>query len=63
MTLADLESIDAYSAQVLTDLKNYGASLSDEDFESYVDQNFTTTLSNGDEVELCNGGEKRQVTK
>ena len=63
MTLADLDSIDAYSAQVLTDLQNHGASLSDADFEAGVDQNFTTVLSNGDEIELCEGGETRQVTK
>lgn len=56
MTLADLESIDAYSSQVLTDLQKYGASLTDEDFEASVDQNFTTVLSNGEEVELCAGG-------
>lgn len=48
---------------MLTDLKNHGASLSDEDFAAGVDQNFTTVLSNGDEIELCEGGESRQVTK
>ena len=37
MTLADLESIDAYSSQVLTDLQNHGASLTDEEFEAGVD--------------------------
>ena len=37
MTLADLDGIDAYSAQVLTDLKNYGTTLSDEEFEAGVD--------------------------
>ena len=32
MQLSDLDSIDAYSAQVLTDLKNYSALLSDEEY-------------------------------
>jgi len=63
LTLADLDSIDAYSAQVLTDMKNYGSSLSDADFEAGVDQNFTTVLSNGEEIELCKDGESRKVTK
>lgn len=63
MNLADLESIDAYSSQVLTDLQNHGASLSDADFEAGVDQNFTTILSNGHEIELCENGQERKVTK
>lgn len=64
MTLADLDGIDAYSAQVLTDLKAYSTSLSDEEFEAGVDQNFTTLLSNGtEEIELCEGGQDRRVTK
>lgn len=63
LTLADLESVDTYSAQVLTDLKQHSASLTDEEFSAGVDQNFTTVLSNGDEVVLCPGGEERMVTK
>ena len=54
--LNDLLSIDAYSAQVLTDLRQYGAYLDEEEFEATVDLTFTTTLSNGDEIELCKGG-------
>ena len=63
MTLSDLESIDAYSSQVITDMQSYSSSLSDADFESGVDQNFSTVLSNGDEVELCENGQDRKVTK
>jgi len=63
LKLSDLESIDAYSSQVLIDLRDHGASLSDEDFEAGVEQNFSTVLSNGDEVVLCEGGEERRVTK
>ena len=59
MSLSDLESIDAYSSQILTDLQSHGASLSDADFAAGVDQNFTSVLSNGDEVELCDNGQDR----
>ena len=37
--------------------------ISDEEFEASIDQNFTTVLSNGDEVALCEGGEQKRVTK
>lgn len=63
VTLADLEGIDAYSAQVLRDLQNHASSLSDEDFAAGVDQNFTTVLSSGVEVPLCPDGENIRVTK
>ena len=63
MNLADLESIDTYSSQVMTDLHRYGAALSDEEFEATVDQTFTTVLTNGDEVALLEGGQDRKVTK
>lgn len=63
MTFADLDTIDAYSSQVLGDLRNHGTSLSDEDFETSVDQTFTTVLSNGEEVELCKDGQSQRVTK
>lgn len=64
MTLSDLEQLDAYSHQVLVDLKTYGSTLPEEEFEyAVVDQYFTTILSNGDEVPLCIGGETKKVTK
>ena len=63
MTLDDLESIDAYSSQVLTDLRNYSTQLTDEEYEATVDQTFTTVLSNGDEVNLCENGDTRKVGK
>jgi len=63
MNLADLDSIDTYSSQVLTDMHKYGAALSDEDFEATIDQNFTTVLTNGDEVALEDGGQNRKVKK
>ena len=63
MQLTDLESIDAYSSQVLTDLKNYSKDLSDQDFNESVDQNFTTVLSNGNEISLVPEGQNRKVKK
>ena len=50
MSIADLEGIDSYSSQMLSNLKNYGSFLNEEEFESSVEQMFTTVLSNGDEV-------------
>ena len=63
LTLNDLEGIDAYTAQVLRDLQQHAQTLSDEDFEAGVDQFFTTVLSSGEEVPLCEGGETIRVTK
>ena len=63
LTLADLDAFDAYSAQVLTDLRKHSKSLSDEEFKETISQNFTTVLSNGDEVILCDGGTDRMVQK
>ena len=37
MQLSDLESVDAYSSQVLTDLKNFSKDLSDADFNESID--------------------------
>ena len=63
VTLADLEGIDAYSAQVLRDLEQFAQSLSAEDFALGVQQTFITVLSSGDEVPLCEGGAERRVTR
>ena len=48
---------------MLRDLQNYAQTLSDEDFEAGVDQAFTTVLSSGEEVPLCEDGENIKVTK
>lgn len=48
---------------MLTDLRQHSAQLSDEEFATTVDQNFTTVLSNGDEINLCENGDTRKVTK
>ena len=48
---------------MLKDLENYAHTLSDEAFEAGVDQCFTTVLSSGEEVPLCQDGESKKVTK
>jgi hypothetical protein len=47
LTLADLNGIDAYSGQVLADLKKNGETAPPEYFDAAVDETFTTRLSNG----------------
>ena len=55
--MADLESIDAYSSQVLRDLREHSSQLSDEEFDKEVNLTFTTILSSGEEVKLKAGEE------
>ena len=66
MTLEDLNSIDSYSYQMLNSIRQYSGFLLDEEFANTVSESlkgFTTVLSSGDEVELCPGGEAKEVTK
>ena len=44
-------------------MQQFGSTLSDEAFTATINQNFTTVLSNGVEVPLCDGGESKEVTK
>ena len=62
MKFADLEGYDAYSFQVLRDIKKYGQELTVEAFEAAVDEKFETYLSNGKCVEICPGGSDLAVT-
>ena len=48
---------------MLTDLNKHGRELSDEEFAAVGDYNFTAMLSNGEEVELCDGGQEKKVNK
>lgn len=61
--LADLEGFDAYTSQVLIDLRDHSSHLPDEEFEKTVNLKFTTILSNGEEVNLKPGEEIEKVTK
>ena len=64
LELADLETIDAYSFQVLRDLHEYAEVVDSEaEFSENVDQTFTTYLTSGEEVILCPGGDTRKVCK
>jgi len=66
-TMSDLLDFDAYSWQILTDIKKQGAALAPEEFDAVLsdlleDATFQTYLSNGTVVELCPGGKEIPVT-
>lgn len=63
LEISDLESFDAYSSQVLIDLKDHSSKLADEEFKKTVKLTFKTILSNGEEVNLKPGEEVEVVTK
>ena len=63
LEMEDLEGFDAYSSQVLIDLRDHSSKLSEEEFAKTVKLKFTTILSNGDEVNLKPGEEIEKVTK
>ena len=52
---------DAYSSQVLVDLKKRGPTLAYEQFAEELDLKFTTVLSNGEEINLKPGEEVEEV--
>jgi hypothetical protein len=62
LTLEDLNNIDSFTVKVIKDLKEYGKTLTDEEFEAQG-QVFTTVLSNGQEVELLPDGAEMPVTR
>ena len=61
--MGDLEGFDAYSSQVLIDLRDHSSMLSEEEFKKTVKLQFNTILSNGEEVSLKPGEELETVTK
>ena len=63
LEMSDLEGFDAYSSQVLVDLRDHSSKLSDEEFKNEVKLTFKTILSNGEEVNLKPGEEIETVTK
>jgi E3 ubiquitin-protein ligase HERC2 len=63
LTETDLKGFDTYSWQVIQDLRKHAKELDETSFEYAVDQNFTTVLSNGQVVDLCEGGKDMRVTK
>ena len=63
LSLDDLECMDSYSYQMLKNLLEKGSQLSEADFTASIDLNFTTVLSNGEQIQLCEGGKEKKVTK
>lgn len=63
LEMTDLESFDAYSSQVLIDIRDHSSKLSDEEFAKTVKLKFTTILTNGEEMSLKPGEECENVTK
>ena len=61
-TLGDFDGLDAYSAQVMKDIRAHGATLTPEAFDAAVDETFETYLANGQAVELCANGKETPVT-
>ena len=61
--LSNLKEIDTFTWKMISDLQTQMESMTAEEFDSSVDQNFTTHLSNGTEVELCYKGREKRVTK
>jgi len=61
--MSDLESFDAYSSQVLIDLRDHSSKLPEEEFAKTVKLNFTTILTNGEETSLKSGLATEKVTK
>jgi E3 ubiquitin-protein ligase HERC1 len=62
VTLADLEGLDAFSAQMVKDIRAHGAKLGPDAFDAAVDETFSTYLANGQAHELCAGGKDMAVT-
>jgi alpha-tubulin suppressor-like RCC1 family protein len=59
----DLEYIDRYTIQCLDDIINiHKKGVTQDTFSFYVDQKFTTCLSDGSEVELVTEGKTKEVT-
>ena len=63
LQMSDLESFDAYSSQVLIDLRDHSSKLPEEEFAKTVKLNFTTILTNGEETSLKSGLATEKVTK
>jgi len=58
LDISDLEAIDKLCVQALNEIKN----VKEENFEYIVYESFTTSLSNGQIVELCDNGKNIDVT-
>ena len=61
ITLRDLANIDTMTVSILEDLKDIEKKMDEETFLMGYDLNFTTILSNGEEIELIPGGRNVRV--
>ena len=61
LNVDDLNEIDQMTVTVMNDLKSIDTQKSEEDFLLEYELNFTTILSNGEEVELVTGGKTKRV--
>lgn len=60
--MKDFDSFDSYALTAFKDLEQYAKKYKPEEFDSVVDENFTTILSNKKSIELCPGGKDKKVT-
>lgn len=63
LDLEDLESFDAYSSQVLKDLKEQATKLDTDKFNQSVNLKFETILSSGETIKLQSEKEHSEVNK
>ena len=61
ITLDDLCGSDAYAVQAIKDLEKNKDQIPEDMFEDTMNLTFTTQLSNGETVPLCEGGASRKV--
>ena len=61
LTIEDLKSLDTFAVKIIEDLIANKKQYSKEEFEMGVDLTFTTQLSNGHTVPVCDGGEEKKV--
>ena len=47
---------------MLKNLLDKGSQLTEVEFASQINLEFTTVLSNGEQIELCKGGKDKKVT-
>lgn len=60
--MKDFENFDLYALTAFRDLEKHAKKYKPEEFDSVVDENFTTILSNKKTVNLCPDGENKKVT-
>jgi len=61
LNLNDLKAFDLYSVQAINELKKTKRTVNREMFNEYAAQTWSTTLSNGEEIELKSDGKMRVV--